>query len=83
MPEMPHSEERIIIGGENEVSTISSPLSRLPAEVLSKFEGKSREVRYFCFKKFYFYLFEFLSYPKIYNFRIKFCLLLGIYWTHV
>jgi hypothetical protein len=44
MPETPQAEERIIIGGENEGLLIQSPCSRLPPEVLHKFEGKSREV---------------------------------------
>ncbi|KAJ9597747.1 hypothetical protein L9F63_011355, partial [Diploptera punctata] len=41
--EMPNSDERIIIGGENEGSSVISPPSRLPPEILNKFEGKSRE----------------------------------------
>lgn len=44
MPETPQTEERIIIGGENEGSPVQSSPSRLPSEVLLKFEGKSREV---------------------------------------
>jgi hypothetical protein len=43
MADMPQTEERIIIGGENDVAVQSTP-SRLPSEVMRKFEGKSREV---------------------------------------
>ncbi|XP_021931921.1 rab11 family-interacting protein 1 isoform X2 [Zootermopsis nevadensis] len=43
MPEIPQTEERIIIGGENEGTAVQSPPSRLAPEVLLKFEGKSRE----------------------------------------
>jgi hypothetical protein len=44
MTDVPQTEERIIIGGENDVAAVRSPPSRLPSEVLRKFEGKSREV---------------------------------------
>jgi hypothetical protein len=44
MVDVPQTEERIIIGGENDVVAVQSPPSRLPSEVLRKFEGKSREV---------------------------------------
>jgi len=44
MTDVPQTEERIIIGGENDVVVVRSPPSRLPSEVLRKFEGKSREV---------------------------------------
>jgi hypothetical protein len=44
MTDVPHTEERIIIGGENDVAAVRSPPGRLPSEVLRKFEGKSREV---------------------------------------
>jgi hypothetical protein len=44
MMDVPQTEERIIIGGENDVVAVRSPPSRLPSEVLRKFEGKSREV---------------------------------------
>jgi len=43
MTDVPQTEERIIIGGENDVVAVRSPPSRLPSEVLRKFEGKSRE----------------------------------------
>lgn len=43
LPETPQTEERIIIGGENEGSPTQSPPSRLPPEVLLRFKGKSRE----------------------------------------
>ncbi|PNF22192.1 hypothetical protein B7P43_G04937 [Cryptotermes secundus] len=43
LPETPQTEERIIIGGENEGSPTQSPPSRLPPEVLHKFKEKSRE----------------------------------------
>lgn len=45
MPETPQTEERIIIGGENEGSPVRSSPSRISSEVLLKFDGKSREVR--------------------------------------
>lgn len=38
------SSERIIIGGEDAVKNVVNAKSRLPHEVLNKFEGKSREV---------------------------------------
>ena len=44
MTDVPQTEERIIIGGENDAAAVRSPPSRLPSEVLRKFEGKSREV---------------------------------------
>jgi len=44
MMDVPQTEERIIIGGENDVAAVRSPPGRLPSEVLRKFEGKSREV---------------------------------------
>jgi hypothetical protein len=44
MTDIPQAEERIIIGGENDVAVGQWPPSRLPSEVLRKFEGKSREV---------------------------------------
>jgi len=43
MTDVPQTEERIIIGGENDAAAVRSPPSRLPSEVLRKFEGKSRE----------------------------------------
>ncbi|PSN34063.1 hypothetical protein C0J52_12824 [Blattella germanica] len=44
LPEIPSSDERIIIGGENEGSPVppAAP-SRIPREVWNKFEGKSKE----------------------------------------
>jgi hypothetical protein len=42
--DIPQTEERIIIGRENDVVAVQSPPSRLPSEVLRRFEGKSREV---------------------------------------
>jgi hypothetical protein len=44
MMDVLHTEERIIIGGENDAAAVRSPPSRLSSEVLRKFEGKSREV---------------------------------------
>lgn len=41
--DIPQTEERIIIGRENDVVAVQSPPSRLPSEVLRRFEGKSRE----------------------------------------
>lgn len=42
------SSERIIIGGEDAVKNAANLKSRLPHEVLSQFDGKSREVNYPC-----------------------------------
>lgn len=45
------STERIIIGGETDVHTSAVSNSRISAELLQKFEGKSREVifLFLCF----------------------------------
>lgn len=43
------STERIIIGGETDVQTSPVSNSRISAELLQKFEGKSREVIVFVF----------------------------------
>jgi hypothetical protein len=53
LPEIPHVEERIIIGGENEGSPKQSSPSRLQPEVLHKFQGKSREVGYYVYQFLY------------------------------
>jgi hypothetical protein len=53
LPETPHVEERIIIGGENEGLRTQSPPSRLEPEVLHKFHGKSREVGYYVYQFIY------------------------------